>query len=109
MEVQLQLAIFLCRLGWYGNGASVEETAEWGGVAVGSVYNCTCCCQVAVIGCHDTVVRFSDQEQLQGAKTFSQAKAGTPAWQHGALAVDGTPIKLLSRPKLIWQMVLWQR
>ena len=98
MDVHLQLAICLCRLGRYGNGAAVEEIAEWAGYSTGTVYNCTYRCEVALHGLHDENIKFHDPEQLHGAKSYVAGKGSGSAWAHGAMAVDGTPIKLFSRP-----------
>ncbi|KIK11405.1 hypothetical protein PISMIDRAFT_122763 [Pisolithus microcarpus 441] len=40
LPVPVQLTIFLNGVGHYGNGAAMEDVAEWAGISVGTVYNC---------------------------------------------------------------------
>ncbi|KAH9914751.1 uncharacterized protein B0H18DRAFT_886657 [Fomitopsis serialis] len=98
MEVKRQFAIFLTRLGRYGTGAVVDEVAEWASVSVGTVYNCTRRCQVAIMAHHDAAIKLNDEEQIQGAKALAERKAHTSDWMHGFMAVDGTPVKLFAKP-----------
>ena len=98
MDVKQQLAIWLYRAGRYSDGASVDEVASFAGVSIGSVYNCTWRCIVALLSLHDSAFNLNDQEQKAGAQAYAHEKSGCSAWRHGKLAVDGTPIGLFSKP-----------
>jgi hypothetical protein len=41
LPIAIQLAIFLNCTGHYGNAISTEDVAQWAGISVGSVVNCT--------------------------------------------------------------------
>ncbi|KZT64953.1 hypothetical protein DAEQUDRAFT_717342 [Daedalea quercina L-15889] len=98
MEVERQLAIYLCQAGRYGTGAAVDEIADWAGVSVGSIYNCARRCMVALAGLHSVAFNSREEEQIQGAKRCAAEKAGTTAWEGGIYATDGSPIKLSGKP-----------
>ncbi|KIK79634.1 hypothetical protein PAXRUDRAFT_40505, partial [Paxillus rubicundulus Ve08.2h10] len=53
-----QLVIFLNRAGHYGNVIFPEEIAQWAGVSIVSVVNCTNCVMVAVLDQHDDFIQF---------------------------------------------------
>ncbi|KIO05089.1 hypothetical protein M404DRAFT_102676, partial [Pisolithus tinctorius Marx 270] len=56
LAVAVQLAIFLFRAGHYGNAASPEDVAQWAGVSIGSVVNCTNRVMVAILDEHDRFI-----------------------------------------------------
>ncbi|KIK17970.1 hypothetical protein PISMIDRAFT_110318, partial [Pisolithus microcarpus 441] len=58
LPVSVQLAIFLNRVGHYGNGATMEDLAEWAGVLIGMVYNCYCWVMIVLLQLHDNVIHF---------------------------------------------------
>jgi hypothetical protein len=58
LPVAIQLAIFLNRAGHYGNAISLEDVAQWAGVSVGSVVNCTNRVMCAVLAQHDHFIHF---------------------------------------------------
>ncbi|KAH9833263.1 uncharacterized protein C8Q71DRAFT_875816, partial [Rhodofomes roseus] len=98
MEVELQLAIHLYRAGRYGTGAVGSEIAYWAGVSLGTIYNCSRRCMIALLSLHDDAIVFRDEAQVEGAKACAEKKAGTETWRNGFLSADGTPIKLFTRP-----------
>ena len=53
---------------------------------------------MALHGLHDENIKSHDPEQLQGAKPYVAGKGSGSAWAHGAMAVDGIPIKLFGKP-----------
>ena len=56
LPVDQQLAIFLNRIGHYGNGVTPDDIALWGGVSVGMVFNCTHRVMVAILSLHDEFI-----------------------------------------------------
>ncbi|KZT66679.1 hypothetical protein DAEQUDRAFT_674563 [Daedalea quercina L-15889] len=98
MDVDRQLAIWLYRAGRYGPGAVVDEIAETTGVSIGSVYNCSRRCIVALLCLHDEAIQFDEQEHAEASKQRAEALSGTQVWRHGNRATDGTPIPLFAKP-----------
>lgn len=99
LPVQIQLAIYLFRAGHYGNGASPEETAEWAGVAVGTVVNCTNRVMVALLSLHDTAIRYPTPEEKEKKKDYLEEQT-CPEWRDGWMMGDGTKFPLFQRPGL---------
>jgi hypothetical protein len=58
LPVAVQLAIFLNRVGHYGNAISPEDVAQWARVSIGSVTNCSNHIMVALLNVHDTFIAF---------------------------------------------------
>ncbi|KAF8547306.1 hypothetical protein OG21DRAFT_1386263, partial [Imleria badia] len=56
LPVSIQLAIFLNRAGHYGNAISPENIAQWAGVSVGSVINCTHRVMIAILSQHNEYI-----------------------------------------------------
>ena len=83
MDVKQQLAIWLYCPGCYSNRASVDEVASFTGVSIGSVYNCTWHCIVALLSLHNSAFNLNDQEQRAGAQAYAHEKSGCSAWRHG--------------------------
>jgi hypothetical protein len=61
----IQLAIFLVRVGHYGNVSSPEYVAQWARVCVGMVINATHCCLVAFLALHNDAVMMSPKEEKE--------------------------------------------
>jgi hypothetical protein len=99
LPISIQLAIFLNRAGHYGNAISLEDVAQWAGISVGSVVNCTNCVMIALLDQHDNFVGFPhpDSEDAELAREYAQSKT-CPEWRNGILAVDGTTIDLYAKP-----------
>lgn len=95
--VHIQLAVFLFRLGHYGNSVAPEVTAEWAGVSIGSVVNFTNRCLIAVLSLHDEFVQFPDDVEKEKAKAYT-ATHTCPEWRNGWVLVDGTKFKLFQKP-----------
>ncbi|KIK93843.1 hypothetical protein PAXRUDRAFT_144142 [Paxillus rubicundulus Ve08.2h10] len=53
LPVAIQLTIFLNQAGHYGNVISPEDVAQWAGVSVGSVINCTHHIMITVLDQHN--------------------------------------------------------
>jgi hypothetical protein len=66
--ILIQLAIFLVRVGHYGNTLSPKYVAQWAGVCVGTVINATYRCLVAFLALHDEVVMMPPKEEKEQAK-----------------------------------------
>jgi len=49
LPVAIQLAIFLFHAGHYGNACTPEDVAQWAGISVGTVVNCTHCVMAAIL------------------------------------------------------------
>ncbi|KAJ7925636.1 hypothetical protein B0H13DRAFT_2314230 [Mycena leptocephala] len=83
----------------YGNGASPEETAEWAGVAVGTVVNCTNRVMVAVLSLHDHAIRYPTSDEKETTKAWVEQET-CPEWRDGWMMADGTKFPLFERPGL---------
>jgi hypothetical protein len=94
-----QLAMFLVRVGHYGNSSSPEYVAQWAGVSVGTVINTTYRCLVAFLALHDDAVMMPPEEENEGAKDFVES-ATCPEWRNGFLLADGTKFSLFQKPGL---------
>lgn len=97
--VSTQLAIFLYRIGHYGNAASPEAIGHWAGVSPGTVFNCTNRVMLALLSLHDEAVHLPTLEEKENAKAWVAAQV-CPEWSNGHLMVDGTKFPLFQRPGL---------
>ena len=97
--IPVQLAIFLVRLGHYGNASSPEYVAQWAGVCVGTVINATYRCLVAFLALHDEAVMMPPEEEKERAKEYVEGLT-CPEWQNGFLLADGTKFILFQKPGL---------
>jgi hypothetical protein len=97
--VETQLAIFLYRVGHYGNAASPEAIGHWAGVSPGTVVNATNRVMVAVLTLHDELIHLPTSEEKESAKRWVAGKV-CPEWRDGYLVVDGTKFALFQRPGL---------
>lgn len=97
--VPIQLAIFLVRLGHYGNASAPEYVAQWAGVCIGTVINATSRCLIAFLALHDEAVMMPPEEEKECAKDFVEA-ATCPEWRNGFLLADGTKFALFQKPGL---------
>jgi hypothetical protein len=99
LPVPIQLAIFLVRVGHYGNASAPEYVAQWAGVSVGTVINATYRCLVAFLALHDEAVMIPPEEEKEHAKEYVEA-ATCPEWRNGFLLADGTKFALFQKPGL---------
>ncbi|KAG2135704.1 uncharacterized protein EDB93DRAFT_1092191 [Suillus bovinus] len=101
LPIVVQLTIFLNRVGHYGNTVSPEDVAQWAGVSVGSVINCSNCVMVAILDLHDMFITFPtlDSDDAEHACKFVEAKSCLE-WRNGIFAVDGPIINLYEKPGL---------
>jgi hypothetical protein len=97
--VPVQLAIFLVRVGHYGNASSPEDVAQWAGVCVGTVINATNRCLVAFLALHDQAVMMPPEEEKEHAKEYVE-QVTCPEWRNGFLLADGTKFVLFQKPGL---------
>ncbi|KIK33477.1 hypothetical protein CY34DRAFT_99522 [Suillus luteus UH-Slu-Lm8-n1] len=99
LPVSIQLAIFLNRAGHYGNAISLEDVAQWAGVSVGSVINCTNRVMVALLEEHDQFIFFPDDNSEDAELAWRFAETRTcPEWRGGYLAIDGSTMDLFAKP-----------
>ncbi|KAL6304819.1 hypothetical protein BKA93DRAFT_732216, partial [Sparassis latifolia] len=68
MPVEHQLAIFLYCFGHHDNAALSQKIADWGGVSVDTMYNCTTHCVMTVLALHDMVIHWSTANQKKSAQ-----------------------------------------
>lgn len=99
LPIPTQLAIFLVRVGHYGNASSPEYVAQWAGVSVGTVINVTYRCLVAFLALHDEAVMIPPEEEKERAKEYVE-EATCPEWRNGFLLADGTKFPLFQKPGL---------
>ena len=97
--VHIQLAIFLVRVGHYGNASAPEFVAQWAGVGVGTVINATYRCLVAFLALHDEAVMMPPEEEKERAKEYVE-NATCQEWRNGFLLADGTKFALSQKPGL---------
>ena len=99
LPVSIQLAIFLNHAGHYGNVISPEDVAQWTGVSIGSVVNCTHRVMIALLSCHNKyiVVPLVDSEDAELSHTFIEEWT-FPGWQNGIFTTDGSTIPLFQKP-----------
>ncbi|KIK96222.1 hypothetical protein PAXRUDRAFT_138979, partial [Paxillus rubicundulus Ve08.2h10] len=101
LPIAIQLAIFLNHAGHYGNAISPEYVAQWTGISVGSVINCTNRVMVAISDQHDTFIQFPglNSEDVAHARVYMQ-NCSCPEWGNGILAADGSPFCLFAKPAM---------
>jgi hypothetical protein len=97
--IPIQLAIFLVRLGHYGNASSPEYVAQWAGVCVGTVINATYRCLIAFLALHDEAVMMPPEEEKEQAKAYVE-RVTCPEWRNRFLLADGTKFALFQKPGL---------
>ncbi|KAJ7091771.1 hypothetical protein C8R44DRAFT_647289 [Mycena epipterygia] len=97
--VEVQLAVFLFRIGHYGNAASPYDTASWAGMSVGGVDKCTDRVLVAILGLHDEAVKLPEGAQKEAAKQWVEDHS-CAEWRDGFLVVDGSKIPFYECPGL---------
>lgn len=102
LPVYFQLALFLNRAGHYGNAATPEDVAEWAGVSVGTVYNCSRRVMISLISLHDEVMHWNIQdpaciEEKNKAKAWVGGRICS-GWKYGYLSGDGTCFNLYQKP-----------
>jgi hypothetical protein len=107
LPVSIQLAIFLNHAGHYGNSIAVEYVAQWAGISVRTVVNCTNRVIVALLDQHDAFMGFPppNSEDFQHARDYA-ARTVCPEWQNGILAVDGSTINMYQKPKFHGEVFL---
>ncbi|KIK74134.1 hypothetical protein PAXRUDRAFT_151301 [Paxillus rubicundulus Ve08.2h10] len=99
LSIAIQLAIFLNHAGHYGNAISPKYVAQWAGISVGSVINCTNHVMVAIFDQHDTFIQFPglNSEDVARARVYTQNHS-CPEWGNGILAADESPFHLFAKP-----------
>lgn len=95
--VSIQLAIAMYRFGHDGNASSVEAVAQWAGVSVGTVVNCTRRVMIAFLALHDSAIRWPTEDEKEKSKQWVET-VSCYAWRDGYCMVDGTPIVLFQKP-----------
>ncbi|KIN93009.1 hypothetical protein M404DRAFT_171992, partial [Pisolithus tinctorius Marx 270] len=100
LPVAVQLAIFLFRVGHYGNASSPEDAAQWAGISVGTVINCTHQVMAALLDKHDNFIYVPDVQspELRRAQEFAESRTCW-SWRNGVFAADGMTVNLYARPK----------
>ena len=99
LPVSIQLAIFLNRAGHYGNAISPEDVAQWAGVSVGSVINCTHRVMIALLSLHNEYIGVPplESEEMELLRKFVEERT-CPGWWNGVFAADGSAIPLFQKP-----------
>lgn len=97
MAVDHQLAIFLRRVGHYGNGVSVVDLADWAGVSTGTVENCTRRVALSILSLHDIAMAKPTVQEQISARIWARDST-CPEWDKGYVAVDGTTFPLFEKP-----------
>ncbi|KAG2045703.1 hypothetical protein BDR06DRAFT_985741 [Suillus hirtellus] len=99
LSISIQLAMFLNCAGYYGNAISLEDVAQWVGVSVGSVINCTNYVMVALLEEHNQFIFFPEDnsEDAELAQWFAETQT-YPEWRGGYLVIDGSTIDFFTKP-----------
>jgi len=99
LPVAIQLAVFLFRAGHYGNACTPEDVAQWAGISVGTVVNCTHRVMAAILDQHDEFIYTPDvrSEDMHRAREFTESRTCC-TWRNGVFTADGTAVNLYARP-----------
>ena len=91
LPVIVQLMIFLNRVGHYGNTMTPEDMAQWAGVSVRSVINCTNQVMITILDQHNDFIYIpgAESEAIELAHMFTEAKMCVD-WQEGVFAANGS-------------------
>jgi hypothetical protein len=99
--VEQQLAVTFYRMGWYGNGASIEDIARTAGCSEGSVENYNNWCFTAIESLHDLFVwRLTLAEKKVEKKWIDKHLVFRGKWREGWVMYDGTIVVLYKKPSL---------
>ncbi|KAG2156764.1 uncharacterized protein EDB93DRAFT_1079210 [Suillus bovinus] len=92
LSVSIQLAIILNRAGHYRNAITLEDVAQWAGVSVGSIVNCTNCVMIVVLDAHNQFICFpaDNSEDADLARKFAESCT--------FLAINGSTMNFFTRP-----------
>lgn len=101
LPIAIQLAVFLNRVGHYGNAASNQDIAQWAGIGVGSVTNCTNRVMVALLDQHNECMYFPtlDSDDAEKARQWVEERT-CPEWRNGIFSIDGSATNLMNKPGL---------
>jgi hypothetical protein len=99
MPIEEQLAITLYRFGHDGNAAGLQATANWAGVAKGTVTLVACRVMTALLRPEfmQSAVRWPTDQEKEDAKLWVEQHS-CHAWRNGWCFVDGTLVPLANRP-----------
>jgi hypothetical protein len=99
MPIEEQLAITLYCFGHDGNAAGLQATANWAGVAKGTVTLVACRVMTALLRPEfmQSVVRWPTDQEKEDAKLWVEQHS-CHAWRNGWCFVDGTLVPLANRP-----------
>src|SRR6201996_8706839 len=97
--VDVQLAVTLYRMGRYGNGASLEDVAQFAGIGKGTVVDFTRRCFTAIEHLHPLFVRALTPDEKEHEKKWIDRHLGFRGlWRNGYLMYDGTIVPLAEKP-----------
>lgn len=96
--VDQQLAVFLFRVGHYGNAASIDRIAFFFGISTGSVINFSNRVLQAILELHNVYVAWPGHARRLAARTYVRRSTGVVSWSGGIFATDGTTLPLFQRP-----------
>jgi hypothetical protein len=99
LPVEVQLSIALYRFGHDRNASRLQSTANWAGVAEGTVHLCTRHVMTAILqpAFMREAVRFPSTSEKEEAKKWVEEHS-CRAWRDGWCMVDGTLIPLTRKP-----------
>jgi hypothetical protein len=97
--VEVQLAVTLYRMGWFGNGACLEDVAWHAGYSEGAIEAFTDFCFMAIESLHDIFVQPITAEEKEKEKEWMDQHLGFKGhWWEGWLMYDGTIVVLYEKP-----------
>lgn len=99
LPIAIQLAIFLNRVGHYGNAATPEDFCQWSGYSVGTIINCTNRVMLALLSKQTDFIGVPavESEDFRLAHEFVEERT-CAAWKGGVFATDGSAINLFAKP-----------
>ncbi|KAF9222403.1 hypothetical protein BS17DRAFT_708843, partial [Gyrodon lividus] len=82
LPIAIQLGIFLNCAGHYGNANSPKDIAQWAGVSIGMVINCTHHAMVAILDQHDEFLYIPSARSkgMWQAREFTKSQT-CPSWK----------------------------
>ena len=103
--VSIQLAIFLKCLGHYGNVNRPDDLAEWMGVSMGTVVNCTHHVMVALLDLHNDFIHFPKRGSsvMWKAWQFTESRS-CHSWCNGVFATDRLTFNLFRKTSHFGEM-----
>jgi len=99
LPIAIQFAVFLFRAGHYGNACTPDDVAQWAGISIGTVINCTHQVMAVILDQHNKFIYIPHvhSEDMCEVRKFAKSQS-CHTWRNGVFAADGTTVNLHARP-----------